>query len=75
MLAINRPEDEDRTEVLDDTTVDALFEGIPLDRIEQSAGTLAGNVREIWRLFLVAMIAAMILEAILSMPRRPAADG
>ncbi|RMF42007.1 MAG: hypothetical protein D6753_08475, partial [Planctomycetota bacterium] len=71
LLAINRPEEEDRWEILDDATVDPLFEGIPLDRLEQSAGSLAGIVREIWRLFLFSMIAAMLVEAILSMPRRP----
>jgi hypothetical protein len=73
MLAVNRSESEDRAPVLAAGRVAALFHGLEFDRVDAGAVGTASLVHEIWRLFLCAMIAAMIFEASLCLPkRRPA---
>lgn len=71
-LAINRSNREDQRDTIEDAQVDNLFAGLEFARVDDSAGNLSGIVREIWRLFLVAMIIAMLAEAILCIPRRSA---
>lgn len=71
--AINRAPSEDLPEVLDDATLDRLFQGLPLDRVDGQAGNLAALVQEIWRAFLLAMMASMVIEAALSLPQRTSA--
>ncbi len=72
-LAVNRSLREDQRDTIEDARLNNLFAGLDFSRVDDSAGSLSGIVREIWRLFLLAMIAAMIIEAILCIPRRPAA--
>ena len=74
MFAINRSIAEDQRDVVSDNELERLFAGLDYSRVDDSAGSLAGLVREVWRLFLICMIAAMLIEAVLCMPRRqPAA--
>ncbi len=68
-FAINRATVEDRREALDEETTSQLFEGLPFARVDATAGSLAGIVREIWRLFLILMILALLIEAALCIPR------
>ncbi len=68
-LAVNRSIAEDQREMLADEKVDALFAGLPFARVDDQAGNLSGIVREIWRLFLIAMIVALLIEAALCLPR------
>ena len=79
LFAVNRATQEDRQDLLEDEKLESLFEGLPFSRVDDSAGSLTGIVREIWRLFLIAMIFAMLLEAVLCIPRaipqRPRAIG
>ncbi len=70
LFAINRSLAEDQREVVSDTELARLFEGLDFSRVNDSAGSLAGIVREVWRLFLLSMIAAMLIEAVLCMPRK-----
>jgi hypothetical protein len=71
LFAINRSAAEDRREVVSDQELARLFDGLDFSRINDSAGNLSSIVREIWRLFLIAMILAMLVEAALCLPRRP----
>ena len=74
LFAINRSLPEDQRDVVSDKELTRLFEGLDFSRVNDSAGSLAGIVREIWRLFLISMIVAMLAEAILCMPRKQPAS-
>jgi hypothetical protein len=68
--AVNRSAAEDRRAVLSDPQLDQLFQGLVLARVNEQAGTSKSLVEEIWRAFLVVMLAAMIGEACLCLPRK-----
>ncbi|MFN3193222.1 MAG: BatA domain-containing protein [Aureliella sp.] len=70
LFAINRRLQEDQRDQVGDEKLEELFEGLSFSRVEESAGSLSGVVREVWRIFLILMILALIAEAILCVPRR-----
>lgn len=69
LLAVNRPESEDGSDMLADERVAALFEGLDFTRIDQVASRERSLVEELWRPFLIAMMAVLLLEAWLCLPR------
>jgi hypothetical protein len=69
LIAINRSTAEDRPTVLVDDKVKELFDGLDFSRVDTEADAASSIVQEIWRLFLVAMIIAMIVEAALCVPK------
>lgn len=69
VFAVNRPTQEDQTSLIADDQLEELFTGLQFSRIDASAGDLGGIVREVWRLFLIMMIVALIIEAVLCLPR------
>ncbi len=69
LLALNRGSAEDQAAVLADGRVAELFQGLDFARVDDKAGNLAALIQEIWRLFLVAMIIALIVEAALCLPK------
>jgi hypothetical protein len=69
LFAVNSSASEDHAPVLSDQRVAALFTGLDFARVDDQAGSLAALINEIWRPFLAAMIVALIVEAILCMPR------
>lgn len=69
LFAINRKDVEDQRELLEDDKVSGLFAGLQISRVDESAGSLSGIVREVWRIFLIAMILALLTEAALCLPR------
>jgi hypothetical protein len=77
LLAVNRSAAEDQSPVLADDRVTALFQGLDFARVDDQAGSLSALIQEIWRLFLAAMIVALIIEAALCLPKlgRPATTG
>lgn len=78
LLAVNRSAAEDHAPVLADDRVAELFKGLDFTRVDDQAGSTAGLIQEVWRPFLVAMLAALLAEAALCLPRRaalPTADG
>ncbi len=75
LFAVNRAEGEDRSPVLADQRVSALFRGLDFARVDDRAGSIASLIDEIWRPFLGAMIAFLILEAVLCLPRNQAIEG
>ncbi len=70
LVAINRGVDEDAPAMVTDAKLQTLFGGLDFSRVDDTAGNLRSLVQEIWRLFLVLMIIAMIVEAALCLPRR-----
>lgn len=69
-LAVNRSPAEDRAEIVPAGKVQALFDGIPFDRIDDTAGADVSLVQEVWRLFLIVMVGALLVEAGLCLPRK-----
>ena len=69
LLAVNRPVAEDQATVLDATQVAELFSGLDFVQLDDRAGNMQAIVQEIWRLFLMVMIFAMIVEAGLCLPK------
>ncbi|MBS0263053.1 MAG: BatA domain-containing protein [Planctomycetes bacterium] len=69
LLAVNRSEAEDNSTVVPDPKVKELFQGLDFSRVDHKAGNTASVIREIWRLFLAAMIIALIVEAGLCLPK------
>jgi hypothetical protein len=69
LLAVNRAVAEAQTPVLADARVAGLFRGLDFDRVDDRAGSLGSLIQEIWRMFLIAMMGAMLAEAALCLPK------
>ena len=69
LLAVNRPSAEDGAKVLVDGRVAELFRGLNFVRVDDQAGSLSSLIQEIWRVFLVSMLVALVLEAVLCLPK------
>jgi len=74
LYALNRGEAEDRIATVDDEQVAGLFRDLPFDRVDEQVGSGNALLREIWPTFLLIMMLALIAEAALCIPRRPAAS-
>lgn len=68
--AVNRSQAEDNAKTSPLETVDALFDGLSYRRIDVDVGDTSALASELWRIFLIAMAIALILEAVLSLPSR-----
>jgi hypothetical protein len=66
--------DEDHSKTTRVETVDELFDGLPYQRIDDSVGNTSSLANEIWRIFLITMVLALILEAALCMPEKKVAQ-
>jgi len=76
LFAVNREESEDASLILEDQQLKALFDGLRMQRIDQSSDDSSSIFREVWRIFLVLVIVALVAEALLCLPkvrRMPAA--
>ena len=69
MLAVNRPLAEDDTRIVPDATVAELFRGLDFTRVDDRPGNASSLIEEIWRAFLLLMLAAILLEAALCLPK------
>ena len=69
LLAVNRAAGEALAPVLADRQVAELFRGLDFARVDDRAGSIGSLIQEIWRLFLVAMMVAMLAEAALCLPK------
>ena len=72
-FALNRPLAEDAVQVLSDGTLEEVMNGLNYTRIDDKAGSSMALASEIWRTFLVAMIVALIAEALLCVPEKATA--
>jgi len=70
--AVNRSPGEDLSNVATVATVDGLFDGLSYQRIDDAVGDKSPLAREIWRTFLMAMMLALVLEAVLCLPGQKA---
>jgi hypothetical protein len=69
LLAVNRPVAEDLAPVLADDRVAGLFRGLDFARVDDQAGNIGSLIQEVWRMFLISMMAALVVEAGLCLPR------
>ena len=69
-VAINRSYTEDTAKAAPVDTVDTLFDGLSYRRIDVEVGDTSALANELWRTFLIAMMLALIIEAILSLPSK-----
>lgn len=70
LFAVNRPVSEDQLDLIADEKLEELFAGLQFTKVNDSAGSLNGIIREVWRTFLILMIVAMLLEAALCIPKK-----
>ena len=69
-VAVNRSQAEDSAKTSPVETVDTLFDGLSYRRIDVDVGDTSALASELWRIFLIAMALALILEAVLSLPSK-----
>lgn len=70
LFAINRSEAEDEQVIVADDRINGLFAELDFSRVDDQVGSNRSLIQEVWRLFLVIMLLALLLEAALSLPRR-----
>lgn len=75
LLSVNRAASEDGAPVLTEGQVARLFRGLDFARVDDRAGNIDSLIQEVWRLFLVAMMMALVVEAGLCLPGRPRRAG
>ncbi|MEQ9411026.1 MAG: BatA domain-containing protein [Fuerstiella sp.] len=68
LLALNRPPVEDDSTVLTSEDLADVLAGLEYTRIDDEVGGTMQLASEIWRTFLVLMILALIVEALLCVP-------
>jgi len=68
LVAVHRSPQEDDIRTVDDAGLGKLFGSLPWAKID-AGKTASSLVQEIWRWFVVAMLAALLIEAILCLPR------
>ncbi len=73
LTALNRPLEEDAPAVIGRPVLDELFAGLDWRLIERTLDNEKSLTSEVWRTFLTLMAAALVLEALLSMPDRKSA--
>jgi len=69
-FALNRPLEEDAVELVSDGTLEQVLNGLNYTRIDDKAGSAMALASEVWRTFLVLMIVALMVEALLSVPKK-----
>lgn len=75
LLAVNRPSAEDDRAVLEPAAAKNLLGPLPLQLLQERAARSDALQGEIWRLFLIGMLAFLFLEAWLVLPnKKPATD-
>lgn len=73
LLALNRPESEDDPQRLPDAVLLGCLEGLDATVIASSDAGDVALASEVWRVFLMVMIGALLAEAILCLPHRDVA--
>lgn len=70
LFAVNRPLSEDAPNTVSEETLAESLSGLSYTIIDDEAGSQSALANEVWRTFLIAMIGALLLEALLCMPER-----
>lgn len=74
LIAINRSGGEDAATIVPAERVEMLFANLDFDRVNQTADNNGSLIQEIWRLFLILVLTALIGEAFLCIPKRITAN-
>ena len=75
LLAVNRPSAEDDRAVLEPAAAKQLLGNLPLQLLQERTARSDALQGEIWRIFLIGMLAFLFLEAWLVLPnKKPATD-
>jgi hypothetical protein len=69
LRAVNRTSTEDEVAIVPDAKLEKLFSGLDYIKVSDQAGSFRALVEEIWRSFLVVMLGALLLEAVLCLPK------
>ena len=69
LVVVQRPPAEDAPDRIPEAQLRERFEGLAFSRIDDQADSQSALLREIWRLCLGVMVAALFLEAGLSLPK------
>ena len=69
-VAVNRDPRESQATILLPEQLNGLFDGLDFSLVQNNVGETSSLVQEIWRALLVAMIVALLAEAVLCVPRR-----
>lgn len=70
LLAINRPSEEDTAGVMSDEKLKEILGTLDYTKISDEVSDSSSLVNEIWRAFLIIMIIALVVEALLCLPER-----
>ncbi|MFK7820919.1 MAG: VWA domain-containing protein, partial [Planctomycetaceae bacterium] len=70
LLAINRPITEDTAGVMSEGKIKEIFGTLDYTTISDDVSDSSSLVNEIWRAFLIIMIIALVVEALLCLPER-----
>ena len=70
LFAFNRSSAEDVETVLKPDQIESCFQGLNVVQVAEESGKASSLIREVWRLFLIAMLIAMVAESALCMPRQ-----
>ncbi|MEW4486789.1 BatA domain-containing protein [Thalassoglobus sp. JC818] len=73
LVAINRPLAEDTGAIVSEESLEQVLSGLNYVIIDDQAGSQSALANEVWRTFLIAMIIALLLEAVLCLPDRETA--
>jgi Aerotolerance regulator N-terminal len=73
LLAVNRPSAEDDRSLLEPAAAKNLLGPLPLQLLQERTARSDALQGEIWRLFLIGMLAFLFLEAILVLPPKKSA--
>lgn len=74
LIAINRSAGEDAETIVPPERVESLFANLDFDRVNQTADNSSSLIQEIWRLFLILVLLALIAEAVLCIPKKISAS-
>jgi hypothetical protein len=70
LIALNRNVNEDEFATISDEQLETMLGTLDWNRVRDTAGSTSSILQEVWRLFVVLMIIALIAEAILCLPRQ-----
>lgn len=70
VIAVNRPVSEDTAGAVDEATIAEVLGRDTVNLIQTSTNALSGLTNEIWKLFVILMIVALIAEGWFSLPAK-----
>jgi len=69
LVAVNRPLEEDNVEIVSNENLNQVLTGLNFTVIDDQAGNVGALASEVWRMFLIVMIVALMAEAVLCVPQ------